>query len=124
MIALTNQQTFYPLLAEAMLDLRLPASPEPATLPDDRPALATRLRTAFADAAAGRPVTHASADVAGQLASPFARALLNGVGPLEAVSLVGEAEGQRRYRVRFARKAMTWIVVADADDWLTMIRPE
>ncbi|PAX06881.1 serine hydrolase domain-containing protein [Sphingomonas lenta] len=123
-IALTNQRTFFPLLAEALLDRYVPAPPEPAAIEDRTPQSTARVRAALEAAAAGRPATGVSPNVAGQLGSPFARALLNGVGPLHSFSLIGEEGSTRRYRATFRRKRTTWLAESDAQGVITRLRPE
>ncbi|NYT41970.1 beta-lactamase family protein [Sphingomonas sp. R-74633] len=128
-IVLTNQQLLHPLLAEAILDTYLPAPPRMPGIADDRPMIASNIRTAMTSAVADHdPVAvfaPAGKDAAASLFSPFTRAMLRGVGPLGAVELIDVlANGQRRYRLDFAYKTMIWICAADTDARLTALRPD
>ncbi|WP_163362782.1 hypothetical protein, partial [Escherichia coli] len=53
-IVLTNQQRYYPLLARRVADFYLPPAPPPVVLADAEPALTALMRTALAEAAAGK----------------------------------------------------------------------
>jgi CubicO group peptidase (beta-lactamase class C family) len=127
-IAVTNQQTFYPLIAEAVLDQFLPSpSVEPAR-DDDTPALAANMKLALAAAAAGKKADSAFA-AAGkaaldQLMSPFARAMLRGVGAPNVVEYLGPGSDGRRYRIVFARKSMVWHATGDASGRIVTLAPE
>lgn len=128
-IVLTNQQLLHPLLAEAILDIYLPAPPRSPAISDRRPAVAANLRIAMTRAAAGQDPDAAFApagkEAAASLFSPFTRAMLRGVGPLRSVELVEVlADGRRRYRLEFAYKTMVWVCAADSDARLTNLRPD
>ncbi len=129
-IVLTNQQVLHPLITEAIIDTLLPPlAPEPV-ISDDRPAIAANIRVAVTKAAAGDAGAAAAfaptgQDAASSIASPFARAMLRGMGPLRAVELLEvKADGERRYRLAFQYKAVVWTASADADGRLTRFRPE
>ncbi|MDG2534218.1 serine hydrolase [Sphingomonas sp. HITSZ_GF] len=128
-VVLTNQQLFHPLLAEAILDTYLPAPARALEIADDRPAIAAAVRSAVTHAAAGEDpaasFAPAGKGAAQSLASPFARAMLRGMGPLGAVGLLEVLpDGERRYRLDFAYKTMIWRTTADAEGKLTGFRPE
>ena len=125
-IVLTNQQIFYPILAERIADLTLP-EPETIAYREGRPEVAANLRGLFAAAAAGGDT---QAFVAGPgkpdepLKSGFGRALVEAVGPIESLALVRvDPDGQRTYRLRFARKVMDWTLAADEQGRITSLRP-
>jgi hypothetical protein len=127
---LTNQQVLHPHLAEAILDTFLPApAPEPV-ISDPRPAIAENIRMAVNRAAAGDPTSAmafaaAGQDAASSIASPFARAMLRGMGPLQSVDLLQIGpDGERRYRLGFQFKSVVWRASADSDARLTRFRPE
>lgn len=127
---LTNQQVLHPLIAEAIIDTLLPPlAPEPV-IADDRPAIAANIRVAVTKAAAGDTGAAAAfaptgQDAASSIVSPFARAMLRGMGPLRTVELLEvKADGERRYRLAFQYKAVVWTASAAADGRLTRFRPE
>jgi CubicO group peptidase (beta-lactamase class C family) len=129
-IVLTNQQVLHPLMAEAIIDTYLPPlAPEPVVA-DDRPAIAANIRTAVTKAAAGDAGAAAAfapsgQDAASSIVSPFARAMLRGMGALRSVDLLQvKADGQRRYRLGFQHKTVVWLASADADGRLSRFRPE
>ena len=129
-IALTNQQVQYPLLAEAILDTILPSlAPEPS-ITDDRPDIAAHIRDGVVKAAEGDDSATVAFAPSGEkaaasLISPFARAMLRGMGPLRKVELLQiRPDGERRYRLVFAHKAMVWLASAEADGRLSRFRPE
>lgn len=127
-IVLTNQQVFYPLLAEAVFDTLVPAPAAAMPVTDDRPLLAVSLRRAI-DAAATRgdvaDVFAAAGEVSRTaLASPFTRALLRGVGALGSIDYLGDGPGGRRYRLTFARKTMVWIATGDDNGRIVSLAPE
>ena len=123
-VALTNQRTFYPLLAEAIVDRFVPAPAAEPAIVDRRPALTDRVRAALNGTRDASLFAASAQDIAGQFSSPFVTALFAGVGPVKELRLVGEGAGERRYRVRFARKEMGWIVSGAEDDRIGAIRPE
>jgi CubicO group peptidase (beta-lactamase class C family) len=129
-IALANQRRYYPLLAEAIAELRLPA---PAIIPveDREPALLTRLKTLLADAAEGR-VDAAGFDAEGQKESvpflaDFGGALLAAVGPVKRAVLLRDetADGlrTRTHLVEFADKTMRWRLVTTAEGLVRGLYP-
>jgi hypothetical protein len=128
-IVLTNQQLLHPLLAEAILDTYLPAPPSVPARNDDLPAIAANIRAAVMRAAAGEDASAYFAlggkEAASSLGAPFTQAMLRGMGPLGAISLIEVREkGERRYRLDFAYKTMTWLAIADAQGKLTAFRPD
>lgn len=129
-IVLTNQQVLHPLLAEAILDTFLPPVAQEPSVADDRPEIAANIRAAIIKAAASDAGLAAAFAPSGQsaatsLASPFARAMLRGMGPLRAVELLQvKPDGERRYRLGFEYKAMVWLASAEADGRLSHLRPE
>jgi hypothetical protein len=129
-IALTNQQVQHPLLAEAIMDTILPPVAPEAAAADDRPDIAANIRAAVAKAAAGDDGASAAFAPSGQkaaesLLSPFARAMLRGMGPLRMVELAEvKRDGERRYRLVFAHKTVVWLASAEADGRLSRFRPE
>lgn len=129
-IALTNQQVQHPLLAEAVLDTLLPpVAPEPVAV-DDRPAIAAKIfvavtKAAEGDASAATAFAASGRRAATSLMSPFARAMLRGMGPLRSVELLKvKAGGERRYRLGFEHKTVVWLASAEADGRLSNFRPE
>ncbi|RYD44368.1 MAG: class A beta-lactamase-related serine hydrolase [Sphingomonadales bacterium] len=129
-IVLTNQQVLHPLIAEAIIDTYLPPlTPEPI-IADDRPVVAANIRTAVTKAAAGDAGATAAFAPSGQeaassIVSPFARAMLRGMGALRSVELLQvKTDGQRRYRLGFQYKTVVWLASADADGRLALFRPE
>lgn len=127
-IALTNQQIFYPLIAEAVLDTMIPAPAAETPLVDDRPLLAASLKHAIEASAAGKDAADEFATTgtssSDALRSPFTRAMLRGVGPLQRIDYLGEAPRGRRYRLTFARKTMVWIATGDDDGRIIALAPE
>ena len=127
-IALTNQQIFYPLIAEAVLDTMIPAPAAETPLVDDRPLLAARLKHAIEASAAGKDAFDEFATTgtssSDALRSPFTRAMLRGVGPLQRIDYLGEAPRGRRYRLTFARKTMVWLATGDDDGRIIALAPE
>lgn len=129
-VVLTNQQVLHPQMAEAIVDTFLPPlAPEPVVV-DDRPAIAANIRIAVTKAAAGDSGAAAAfapsgQDAASSLGSPFARAMLRGMGALRLVELLQvKADGERRYRLGFQYKTVVWLASADADGRLARFRPE
>lgn len=123
-VVLTNQQNFYPLLAERIADLYLP---EPATQAarDRSPALTGRFRAALETI---DPATEAKgSDALAPLRSPFGQAYLVGVGPIQSLAFLAErklGDGlERRYLVRFKRKTVEFTAVTDRDGLLRSLHP-
>jgi len=127
-IVLTNQQIFYPLIAEAVLDTMVPTSAAETPLMDDRPLLVARLKRAIDASAAGDDAADefatAGASSRDALRSPFTRAMLRGIGALQSVDYLGEAPGGRRYRLTFTRKTMIWVATGDSDGRIIALAPE
>lgn len=123
-IALTNAQTFYPLLAERIVDLYLPEPPV-AALPDQKPEIARSFRLALDTL---DPTTEAQGSGALEpLRSTFGKAYLAGVGPVRSVTLLSErASGDditRTYQVRFSRKTAEFLAISDGAGRLKVLRP-
>jgi CubicO group peptidase (beta-lactamase class C family) len=125
-IVLTNQQVFYPMLAERLADLTLPELP-PGKVEDDRPIVAANLTSLFGAVAAEkdhRPFVAAGKDPTEPLRSGFGKALIEAIGPLRSLSLVRvEPDGSRVFRLQFQRKQFDWIVKADAAGRISDLRP-
>jgi CubicO group peptidase (beta-lactamase class C family) len=125
-IVLTNQRTFYPVLAERIADLTIPQLPFPSVA-DDHPAISRNLMGLFRSATSGS----ADADFvspgskpAEPLRSGIGRALIEAIGPLRKVGLVRvEPDGWRIYRLRFERKQWDWAVKADASGKISDMHP-
>ncbi|MCS6624656.1 beta-lactamase family protein [Roseibacterium beibuensis] len=130
-IALTNQRRFYPLLSHAIADLSLPPAPAAPAIADARPELTAGLRAMLEEAVAGRVDPAAfTADAAGLVGfyQDFGQAMLAAVGPLQAVELMNERPGdagelRRRYRVRFERRTLEFVVRTDATGLFSEVRP-
>jgi CubicO group peptidase (beta-lactamase class C family) len=120
-IVLTNQQRFYPLLAERVADLYLPDGPRVKTIADRRPALTAAMARVFSSAEAGA-VDPALFTVTGaaQMVPFFGEmrsSLLRAVGPYRSAELLTEtvADGKatRKYRVVFETRELFWRLTAD-----------
>jgi CubicO group peptidase (beta-lactamase class C family) len=129
-IALTNQQVQHPLLAEAIFDTILPPIASEPAIADDRPDIAANIHAAVTKAAAGDAGASAAFAPSGQnaansLVSPFARAMLRGMGDLRTVELLAVgSDGERRYRLGFDYKMVIWLASAEIDGRLSRFRPE
>jgi CubicO group peptidase (beta-lactamase class C family) len=122
-IVLTNQQNFYPMLAERIADLTIPEAP-PGRAADDRPAIAANLLGLFGSGGDGKAYVAPGTDPAAPLRSPFGKALIEAVGPLQQVTLVRvESDGSRVYRLKFQRKTWDWTVKADDQGRIADMRP-
>ena len=125
-IVLTNQQVFFPVLAERLADLTLPDLP-PGTVKDDRPIVAANLKRLFEAVVAGkddRPFVATGKDPAEPLRSGFGKALIEAIGPLRSLSLVRiEHDGARVFRLQFQRKQFDWLVRADDNGRISDLRP-
>lgn len=125
-VVLTNQQNFYPVLAERIADLTLPALPVP-DIADDQPAISTNLVRLFRAVSAGvddTPFLSSGSKAAEPLHSGFGKALIEAVGSLERASLVRtNADGWRVYRLQFERKQWDWLVKADPTGRISEMRP-
>jgi CubicO group peptidase (beta-lactamase class C family) len=131
-IALTNQRRFYPLLSHAIADLSLPPAPDAAAIADARPEMTAALRGMLEAAVAGRvdPAAFTAEGRQGLVSfyQDFGQAMLAAVGPLRAVALMDERSGEagelrRRYRVRFERRTLEFVVRTDAAGLFSEIRP-
>ncbi|HYC97547.1 serine hydrolase domain-containing protein [Brevundimonas sp.] len=131
-IVLTNQRRFYPLLSHAIADLSLPPAPEAAAIADSRPEMTAALRRMLEEAVAGRvePAVFTAEGQEGLVPfyQDFGQAMLAAVGPLQAVELMDERPGEagelrRRYRVRFERRTLDFVVRTDAAGLFSEIRP-
>jgi CubicO group peptidase (beta-lactamase class C family) len=123
-IVLTNQQIFYPLLAERIADLYLP-EPSFQVIADRQPTLTGRFRLALETL---DPATEAEGSNALEpLRSSFGQAYLTGVGPVKSVRLLSERnagdEIVRVYLVEFARKSDQFLAITDRAGFLRTIRP-
>jgi CubicO group peptidase (beta-lactamase class C family) len=129
-IALTNQQVQHPLLAEAILDTLLPPVVSEPVVADNRPAIAANIHMAVTKAAAddtgaGEAFAPSGQKAAASLMSPFARAMLRGMGALRSVELLEvKTGGERRYRLNFEHKSVVWLASAEPDGRLSHFRPE
>ena len=131
-IALTNQRRFYALLSHAIADLKLPPVAEAAAIPDSRPELTAALQKALEAAADGKIDSAAYSEAGRRDAAPFyqdfGQAMLMAVGPIGDVALMDERPGpdgelRRRYRVRFDRQALEFVVRTGPTGLVSEIRP-
>ncbi|MBB5208359.1 serine hydrolase domain-containing protein [Chiayiivirga flava] len=132
-VVLCNQRRFYPLLAKAIADLRLPAPSLRAPIDDTRPALTAALRALLDGAVHASPDASAfepgRGDGARAYLSDFGQALLVAVGPAQHVHVLDEHtldEGalRRTYRIAFARRTQVWDVITDAQGRLRAVLPD
>jgi CubicO group peptidase (beta-lactamase class C family) len=125
-IVLTNQQMFFPVLAERIADLTIPEPPLTG-IADDRPAVAANLRGLFDALAVGGDDQRFAAEGSNPgepLRSGFGKALIQAVGPLKSVTLVRiEDDGTRVYRLAFQRKQWDWIVKVDSTGRIADMQP-
>jgi len=131
-IALTNQRRFYPLLAHAIADLKLPIATEATPIADNRPELTAALCKALETATDGKidPAAYSEAGQRGAVPfyQDFGQAMLLAVGAIRDVALMDEraasdGELRRRYRVTFERRSIEFVVRTDAAGLLSEIRP-
>jgi len=131
-IALTNQRRFYALLSHAIADLKLPPVAEAAAIPDSRPELTAALRKALEAATEGKIDPAAYSEAGRRDAVPFyqdfGQAMLLAVGAIGDVALMDErslasGELRRRYRVRFERQALEFVVRTEPAGLISEIRP-
>jgi len=130
-VVLTNQQRYYPLLAETVADLYLPPGKAAKALRDRNPALTEAMRNVLADAARGKvePARFDGADAAATTGflGDFGAALLEALGPIRHVDLVAETrEGdriRRTYRIGFEERSMHWRLVARPDSRIEALHP-
>ena len=125
-IVLTNQHTFFPVLAERIADLTIPQPPLKG-IADDRPAVAANLRGLFDALAVGGDDQRFAAEGSNPgepLRSGVGKALVEAIGPLKSVTLVRiEHDGARVYRLAFQRKQWDWIVKVDSTGRIADLRP-
>lgn len=122
-IVLTNQHRFYPLLAESVADLYLPAGPRAKTVADKRPTLTAKVRTILSTAATDKVDAGLFTETGAREMLPFfgelRGTLLTAVGPLTSVELIGDkaADGKitRKYRASFEGRELYWRLVAMPD---------
>lgn len=130
-IVLTNQRRFYPLLAQSIADLSLPPEPGRTAIADVRPDLSDAMRAMLTEAADGRLDPGRFTERGRQNWLPFyqdfGQAMLIAVGPVRTISLLSERpQGdavRRLYRVTFERRAIDFVMRADADGRFDEIRP-
>lgn len=131
-IALTNQRRFYPLLSQAIADLKLPPQPQARPIRDRRPERTAALRQALQAFAAGQvdAALFTQADGPGMTGfyRDFGQAMLTAVGPVQTVDLMSETlldggQLRRSYRVRFERRTMGFVVRTDDQGRFAEIRP-
>lgn len=130
-IALTNQQRYYPLLAEAVADLYLPPAAATKALRDRNPALTATMRSVLADAAAAKVdrTRFGGADAESTIGflGDFGAALLAALGPIRRVDLIadgGDGDRIRRtYRIGFEERPMDWRLVARQDGRIEALHP-
>lgn len=130
-IALTNQQRYYPLLAEAVADAYLPPAKPGPTLADTRPALTQSMRAALADAARAKLDKARFADTGAEqtlgFLGDFGAALLEALGPIREIALIADAQDDgrvtRTYRIAFKERAMHWHLVAREDGRIEALHP-
>lgn len=125
-VVLTNQQNFYPVLAERIADLTIPKQPH-GGVDDDRPVILSNLLGVFAAVVSQGEVASFLAPgskAADPLMGDSGRALIDAVGPLRSAELVRvEADGSRVYRLQFERKQWDWSVTADETGKILQMRP-
>jgi CubicO group peptidase (beta-lactamase class C family) len=115
-IVLTNQQNFYPVLAERIADLTIRVPPLPGGA-DEKPAIAANLLGLWKALGSGgddKPFVAKGGDPGAPLRTGFGKALVEAVGPLKRAVLVHAGpDGERIYRLQFERKQWDWAVKAD-----------
>ena len=125
-IVLTNQQNFYPVLAERIADLTIPEPPL-QSIADDQPVISSNLVGLFRSVSSGGDDTtfvSPGSKPAEPLRSGFGRALIGAVGSLQKAALVRvEPDGWRVYRLRFQRKQWDWAVKADSTGRISDMHP-
>lgn len=130
-IALTNQQRYYPLLAEAVADLYLPPAEPQAALRDARPELTEAMRLVLSDAAGAKVDKNrfvaAGAEQTIGFLGDFGAALLEALGPIRRVELVADAKNgeriERTYRIGFEERPMYWRLHAAQDGRIAALHP-
>jgi len=125
-IVLTNQQLFFPMLAERIADLTI-AEPIIGAISDDRPMIAANLKGMFNSLASGadeRPFVSAGGDPAAPLRSGFGKAMIDAIGRAENATLLGiEQDGSRVYHLECQRKHWDWWVKFDENDLIVDLHP-
>ncbi len=130
-IALTNQQRYYPLLAETVVDLYLPPGKPARVLRDRHPALTSTMRDVLADAANAKVdktrFSGADADQTTGFLGDFGAALLEALGPIRRVDLIADTRDgstiRRTYRIGFEERSMDWRLVARPDGYIEALHP-
>jgi CubicO group peptidase (beta-lactamase class C family) len=130
---LTNQGALFPVLAELVADLYLPADarPEDREIPDPDPDLTSRLRSLVVAIGQGtvREEDFSPEGRKGVLPAlrEFGGPLMRQVGPLTSFRLIGrQARGDRTehvYRAYFGRHPMKWRFVLDTDGRISDLEP-
>src|SRR5690606_2871069 len=115
-IVLTNQQRYYPLLAEAVADLYLPPGESAPTRHAAHPALTMAMRQVLREAANGQVdkarFTASGAEQSIGFLGDFGAVLLEALGPVQRVDLIAHTEKgdriERTYRIGFEERPMHW----------------
>lgn len=130
-IVLTNQRLFYPIVAQSIVDLKLPAPKAETPIRDASPALTATLRAFLGEAAAGK-VDDARFAEKGAGAAGYYRqwgvAMLRTVGAVRSLDLMAERRlesGQlrRRYRIGFERGVIDFVVRTEPDGRFVEVQP-
>jgi len=130
-IALSNQQRFFPLFAESIADFYLPVPAAPRAIRDRQPQL-TKLFSETLQAAAAGKLDKQKFGPEGQrdpygFMSDFGQAMLVAVGTAQNVSLIREERNRglltRRYAVEFQRKRTYWQFAVDAQGKIEDLHP-
>jgi CubicO group peptidase (beta-lactamase class C family) len=126
-IVLTNQQNFYPVLAERIADLTIPEQPLKG-IADDQPSISSNLLGLFSSVSSGAEDVAAFVSPGSKPAEPlrsgFGKALVEAIGPLKKVALVRvNQDGWRVYRLQFERKQWDWAVKADSTGRISDMHP-
>jgi CubicO group peptidase (beta-lactamase class C family) len=130
-IAVTNQQNLYPLIAEGIADFYLPAPPERSGIADKNPEGARRVREMLTSALQGQ-LDKASFNEGGRanmvpFLQGFGQTLLKLLGPVQSVRLLADDEAgglrTRRYRINFETRPMEWLLETDGQGLIQGIYP-
>ncbi len=128
-VVLTNSHHFHPLLAEAILDTRLPPRQTRASVEDTAPELTARLMTTLASAEKGSidtaPFSERSKAGAAGYWNGFGQGYLTAMGPLQGARLIHEEKrGENRvrtYAVRFAeRESLLELSVTETGEFASL----
>lgn len=130
-VVLTNQQRLYPLLAESVADLYLPAAPERQALSDAHPLITENMEGLMKEAASGAVDPGRLSEQGQRALAPMLQdlgpVLFGMVGPLVGSALIEDAASGsgrlRRYLVSFQNKEMLWQVRTDAQGRVEELRP-